>query len=145
MFISNDLVHHIQNSNLLFPFHRKVSKIGWDLDFWGYELDLYWKWYCLFATLCWRVVVFQIGIPKLLPYSWIPEEARVWKYVILSFLCFSFSMLLFLLIVFYYSHLNSSQSAHFHILLQLSSPLLLTAFNYVETGSCSSEMLPMMS
>ena len=29
------------------------------------------------ATTCWRVIVLEIGIPKLLPYSWIPEGLKV--------------------------------------------------------------------
>ena len=85
----------------------------------------------------------------------------VWKLLTLIFLYFSFSVLLFLLVVFSYSNLNHSQLAPFRTLLQLPSPLLLNpqskinlflffslemaAFNDVETGSCLSEMLSMMS
>ena len=68
-------------------------------------------------------------------------------------------MLWFLLAVFSYSHLNHPQLDPFGILLQLPSPfcwirnlnlflvfiLEMTTFNDVETGSCSSEMLSLMS
>ena len=86
---------------------------------------------------------------------------RVWKRLISLFLYFSFSILWFLLFVFSYSHLNCLQLDPFRILLQLPNPLLvefailinsflfftlkMTAFNDVETGSCFSEMLSMMS
>ena len=86
---------------------------------------------------------------------------KVWKHLISIFKNFSFSVLLFLLIAFSYSFLNRSQLALFCILLQLPSPpsvesailinlflffsLEMTAFNDVETGSCSSEMFLMMS
>ena len=50
------------------------------------------------ATTCWRVIVFEIGIPKLLPYSWIPEgrwgfeSAWFWFFCILLFRCSCFCL-----------------------------------------------------
>ena len=72
MSISNALVRHIQSSSLLSQFHAKVSKIGWNLDVKGTNST------CIevilsAASTCWRVIVLEIGIPKLLPYLWIPE------------------------------------------------------------------------
>ena len=57
---------------MLCQFHAKVSKIDWDLD----VEDT--NWTCIGSdaaatTTCWRIVVFEIHIPKLLPYSWITE------------------------------------------------------------------------
>ena len=57
---------------MLCQFHAKVSKIDWDLD----VEDT--NWTCIGSdaaatTTCWRIVVFEIRIPKLLPYSWITE------------------------------------------------------------------------
>ena len=78
------------------------------------------------ATICWRVIMLEFGIPKLLPYSLILEGRWGFENAWFQFFCiFSFSVLLFLLVVFSYSHLNHSQLAPFPILLQLPSPLLL--------------------
>ena len=73
--ISNALAHHIRSSNLLSQFHGKVSKIGWNLDVGGTNSacigrDTVCCYYLLESN---QVIVLEIGIPKLFPYSWILE------------------------------------------------------------------------
>ena len=61
MFISSALVHHIRHSSLMSQFHAKV------------QIEPVLEGILSVATICWRVIVLEIAIPKLLPYSWIPE------------------------------------------------------------------------
>ena len=81
------------------------------------------------ATTCWRVVVPEIGIPKLLPYLWIPESRCGLESIWFQFFCvFLFQCSCFcLLVVFSYNHLNCFQNALFRILLQLPRLLLLNS------------------
>ena len=79
----------------------------------------------LIATTCWRVVVIEIGSPKLLTYSWILGSRWGFESTWFWYFCFSFSVLLCLLVVFSYNHPNCSQVSLFLILLQLPSALLL--------------------
>ena len=50
------------------------------------------------ATTCWRVIVLEICIPKLLPYSWIPggrwgfESAWFWFFCIFLYQCSCFCL-----------------------------------------------------
>ena len=123
--ISTDLVHHVWSSNMLCQFHAKVSKIDWDLD----VEDT--NWTCIGSdaaatTTCWRIVVFEIHIPKLLPYSWITEGRWGFESTLFRFFCFSFSVLLFLFVIFSYIHLDRPQSAPLGSLLQLGSPFCST-------------------
>ena len=74
------------------------------------------------ATTFWRVVVFEIGLPKLLPYLWIPEDR--WAFESTWFRFFS----VFLLQCSYYCLLHSfksSESLPIGSFSYLSSPFLL--------------------
>ena len=97
MSISNALAHHIRSSNLLSRFHAKVSKIGWNLDVGGTNSacigrDSVCCYYLLESYRDWN------GIPKLLPYSWIPEgrwgfeSAWFWFFCIFIFQCSCFCL-----------------------------------------------------
>ena len=50
------------------------------------------------VTTCWRIIVLEFGIPKLLPYSWIPEgrwgfeSAWFWFFCIFIFQCSCFCL-----------------------------------------------------
>ena len=116
MFISNALSHHIRSSSLLSQFHVKVSKIGWKL---GVRIWPVLEGIPSAATICWKVIVLKIGIPELLPYSWILEgswgfeSAWLWSFCIFLFQwsCFGlpYSLTVIwitpncLLLVFYYN------------------------------------------
>ena len=97
MSISNALAHHIRSNNLLSRFHAKVSKIGWNLDVGGTNSacigrDSVCCYYLLESYRDWN------GIPKLLPYSWIPEgrwgfeSAWFWFFCIFLFQCSCFCL-----------------------------------------------------
>ena len=113
------------------------------------------------ATTCWRVIVLEIGILKLLPYSWIPEDrwwfesSWLWFFCIFLFQCSCFCLSYSLTVIWItpnwlllYS-VTAAQPPYVEsailVSLFLFFSLEMTAFNDVETGSYSSEMLSMMS
>ena len=108
MSISNALVHHIRNSSLLSQFHAKVSKIGWNLDAGDTNQtcigrDTVCCCYLLESSRAWNRHSETVAL--IVDFE---GKMRVWKLLVSIFLCFSFSMLLFLSAFFSYNHLNHS-------------------------------------
>ena len=103
MSISNAFAHHIRSSNLLSQFHA-MPRFPRLVGIWMLVVRIrpVLEGILSAATTCWRVIVLEIGILKLLPYSWISEgrwvfeSAQFWFFCIFLFqctrFCFSYSL-----------------------------------------------------
>ena len=165
MSISNAVVHHIWNSNLLSPFHAKVSKIGWNLDVGGTNSicigrDTVCYYYLLESNRAWYRHSKTAALFPCCGFRRVDEGLKELDFDLIWFVFFFFNALVSACRVllqsseshpigsFSYSTTTAqppSVESTILINLFLWFSLEMIAFNDVETGSCSSEMLSLMS
>ena len=160
MSISNALDHHIRSSNLLSQFHAKVSKIGWDLHVGGTNSSCIGRdtvCFCYFLeSNCLKSAFRNCCLFR--GFRRVDEGLKALDFDFSVFLFFSALVSACRILLqsseslpigsFLYSA-TAAQPPYVEsailVSLFLFFSLEMTAFNDVETGSCSSEMLSMMS
>ena len=159
MSISNALAHHIRSNNLL-----SVSRQGFQdwLEFgcWGYEFGLYWKGFCLLLLLVGEWSCLKSAFRNCCPirgFRRVDEGLKALDFDFSVFFFFSALVSACRILLqsseslpigsFSYS-VTAAQPPYVEsailVSLFLFFSLEMTAFNDVETGSCSSEMLSMI-